>query len=80
MAITFVTDGGARVTFDSTLEFVLWALVLPFVVGVCMGCIVTVYYPALAVADLFIHAVVATGRVIKSLLVVPAALGWGVVA
>jgi len=74
MAITF-TDGGARVTFDSTLEFVL-----PFVVGVCMGCIVTVYYPALAVADLFIHAVVATGRVIKSLLVVPAALGWGVVA
>ncbi|CAD6247673.1 unnamed protein product [Miscanthus lutarioriparius] len=73
MAITF-TDGGARVTFDSTLEFVLWALVLPLVVGACTGCLVTVVYPALA--DLFIHAVVATGRLVKALLVVPAALGW----
>ena len=69
MAITFVTDGGARVTFDSTLEFVL-----PFVAGACTGCLVTVVYPALA--DLFIHAVVATGRLVKALLVVPAALGW----
>jgi hypothetical protein len=73
MAVTFA-DGGARVTFDSTLEFVLWALVLPFVVGACTGCLVTLVYPALA--DLFIHAVVLISRLIKSLLVVPAALGW----
>jgi len=72
MAIT-VIDGGARVRFDSILELVLWVYVLPFVVGMCIGGLATLMYPA--VGDLLIYAVVATVRLLKSLLLVPAALG-----